>query len=54
MRIEKARHEAIHIALEKFNQSVIRIKQAPFFAVERLGGRKFLSSLNNELFLSGG
>ena len=51
MRIQKARNEPVHIALEKLDQPVIRIEQAPFLAAEQLGWRKFLSPLYGEIFL---
>ena len=54
MRIQKAGNEPIYIALEKFDQPVIRINPAPFLAGERLGWRKFLSSLYDEIPSSGG
>ena len=49
--IKEAGYEPIHIALEEFDQTVIGINTAPFFARQRLGWRKFLSSLNDETLL---
>jgi len=51
MRVQKTRYKPVHIALEEFDPSVIRIEQPPFLAVEWLGGRKFLASLDGEIFL---
>ena len=51
MRVQETRYEPVHIALEKLDQPVIRIEQAPFLAAKRLGWRKFVSSLYGEAFL---
>ena len=51
MRVQKTRYEPVDIALENLDQPVIRIEQAPFLAGERLGWRKFVSSLYGEIFL---
>ena len=51
MRVQKTRYEPIHIAFEKLDQPMIRIDPAAFLAAERLGWRKFLSSLYGGIFL---
>lgn len=51
MRVQKTRYEPVRIAFDTLDQPVIRIEQAPFLAGERLGWRKFLSSLDREIFL---
>jgi hypothetical protein len=51
MTIKEAGYEPIHIALEEFDEPVIGINPAPFFARQRLGWRKFLSSWNDGTLL---
>lgn len=51
MTIKEAGYEPIHIALEEFDEPVIGINPAPFFARQRLGWRKFLSSWNDATLL---
>ena len=51
VRVQETRYEPVHISLEKLDQPVIRIEQAPFLAAKRLGRRKFVSSLYGEVFL---
>ena len=44
VRVQETRYEPVHIALEKLDQPMIRIEQAPFLATKRLRRRKLLPS----------